>query len=168
MKKYTETELKQNYDKFIAVIGMNHYVSKLTDLKDILSVLEIDLKLSRKNKNLVHVKKILDAKYKVGLANYKPTASNNLLADLNRQKDNVLYQSLMENAITLVQNKNNLLPLKNLDLCKIAYVNMGTADASPFVKTLKKYTQVDMVSANDLDTLVFKLNQYNTVIILIT
>ena len=85
------------------------------------------------------VKKILDAKYKVGLANYKPTASNNLLADLNRQKDNVLYQSLMENAITLVQNKNNLLPLKNLDLCKIAYVNMGTADASPFVKTLKKY-----------------------------
>ena len=111
------------------------------------------------------VKKILDAKYKVGLANYKPTASNNLLADLNRQKDNVLYQSLMENAITLVQNKNNLLPIKNLDLCKIAYVNMGTADASPFVKTLKKYTQVDMVSANDLDTLVFKLNQYNTVII---
>ena len=55
------------------------------------------------------VKKILDAKYKVGLANYKPTASNNLLADLNRQKDNVLYQSLMENAITLVQNKNNFL-----------------------------------------------------------
>jgi len=40
---------------------LNHYVTKLTDLKNILSVLEIDLKQSRKNKNLVHVKKLLDA-----------------------------------------------------------------------------------------------------------
>ena len=71
----------------------------------------------------------------------------------------------MENAITLVKNKNNILPLKNLDLCKIAYVNMGSADASPFVKSLKKYTRVDEVSANNLDALVFKLKQYNTVII---
>ncbi len=111
------------------------------------------------------VKKILSAKYKVGLANYKPVDTNNLIPELNRQEDNVLYQNLMENAITLVKNKNNILPLKNLDLCKIAYVNMGSADASPFVKSLKKYTRVDEVSANNLDALVFKLKQYNTVII---
>ncbi len=71
----------------------------------------------------------------------------------------------MENAITLVENKNDLLPLKNLELRKIAYVNMGSADASIFVKSLNKYTQVDVVSANNLDQLVSELNQYNTVVV---
>ena len=71
----------------------------------------------------------------------------------------------MENAITLVQNTNNLLPLKNLELRKVAYVNMGTADASPFVKSLNKYTQVDKISANTLDQLVSELSEYNTVVV---
>lgn len=117
-------------------------------------------------KRLAHsVKKILSAKYKVGLANYKPIDSINLIADLNRPKDDILYQDLMENAITLLQNKNELLPLKNLELRNIAYVNMGNADASSFLKSLKKYTQVEQVSANTLDQLVSELNQYNTVIV---
>lgn len=117
-------------------------------------------------KRLAHsVKKILSAKYKVGLAQYKPINTVNLVADLNRHKDNVLSQSLVENAITLVQNKNELLPLKNLELSKIAYVKMGSADASPFLKMLNKYTQVDHVSANTLNELASELNQYNTVVV---
>jgi len=117
-------------------------------------------------KRLAHsVKKILSAKYKVGLAQYEPINTVNLVADLNRQKDAVLYQKLMENAVTLVQNKNNILPFKDLELHKIAYVNMGKAEASPFVKTLNKYTKVDVVSADNLDQLVSSLNEYNTVIV---
>ena len=117
-------------------------------------------------KRLAHsVKKILNAKYKVGLAQYESINTVNLVADLNRQKDDVLYHKLMENAITLVQNKNDILPLKDLELHKIAYVNMGKSDASPFVKTLNKYTKVDTVSAENLDQLVSDLNQYNTVIV---
>ena len=111
------------------------------------------------------VKKILSAKFKVGLTQYKPINTDNLVADLNRKRDDVLYQKLMENAITLVQNKNDILPIKDLELHKIAYVNMGEADASPFLKTLNKYTQVDSVSAYNLDELVSDLNQYNTVIV---
>ena len=111
------------------------------------------------------VKKILSAKFKVGLTQYKPINTDNLVADLNRKRDDVLYQKLMENAITLVQNKNDILPIKDLELHKIAYVNMGEADASPFLKILNKYTQVDSVSAYNLDELVSDLNQYNTVIV---
>jgi len=117
-------------------------------------------------KRLAHsVKKILSAKYKVGLSQFEPINPHNLVADLNRQKDDVLYQKLMENSTTLVKNKNDLLPLKNLELRKIAYVNMGIADASPFVKSLNKYTQVDEVSANTLGKLISELNQYNTVVV---
>ncbi len=111
------------------------------------------------------VKKILSAKYKVGLHQFEPIKTTNLVADLNRQKDDVLYQKLMENAITLVQNKNEILPLKNLELHKIAYVTMGNADATPFIKTLNKYSKVDPVSANNLDELISALSQYNTVIV---
>ena len=84
---------------------------------------------------------------------------------MNRQKDDLLYGELMENAITLVQNQKNDLPLKNLELHKIAYVNMGDADATPFVNTLNKYTKVDVVNAKNLDALITSLSNYNTVIV---
>ena len=117
-------------------------------------------------KRLEHsVKKILSAKYKVGLHQFEPIKTTNLVADLNRQKDDVLYQQLMENAITLVQNHNDLLPLKNLELRKIAYVSMGNADTTPFLTTLNKYTKVDPVRADNLDELISELKQYNTVIV---
>ena len=111
------------------------------------------------------VKKILRAKFKVGLHEFEPIETANLVADLNRQKDDLLYGELMENAITLVQNKNNNLPLKNLELHKIAYVNMGDADATPFVNSLKKYTKVEVVNATNLDALIASLSNYNTVIV---
>ena len=117
-------------------------------------------------KRLEHsVKKILSAKYKVGLHQFEPIKTTNLVADLNRQKDDVLYQQLMENAITVVQNHNDLLPLKNLELRKIAYVSMGNADTTPFLTTLNKYTKVDPVRADNLDELISELKQYNTVIV---
>lgn len=111
------------------------------------------------------VKKILKAKYKVGLHQFKPIETTNLVADLNRQKDDVLYGELMENAITLVQNKKNNLPLKNLELHKIAYVKMGDADASPFINSLHKYTKVDVVNSKNLDGLIASLKNYNSVIV---
>jgi hypothetical protein len=40
---------------------LNHYVTKLTDLKHILSVLQNDVKQAKKNKDLMYVKKLLDA-----------------------------------------------------------------------------------------------------------
>jgi len=57
------------------------------------------------------VKKILMAKYKVGLHNYTPIGLYNLDNDLNRLKDDILYEALLENAITVVENKNNLVPV---------------------------------------------------------
>lgn len=54
------------------------------------------------------VKKILMAKYKVGLNNYKPIETKNLVADLNRSKDDILYSKLMQNAITVVKKQQFL------------------------------------------------------------
>lgn len=111
------------------------------------------------------VKKILMAKYKVGLNNYRPVVINNLYSDLNRKKDDLLYEELMENAITIVENQNELLPLRNLDTKSIAYVSMGDDDGSVFYNTLKKYGKVHHIKARRLDEILKKLKSYNTVII---
>ena len=111
------------------------------------------------------VKKILQAKYKVGLNNYKPVGTYNLVNDLNRLKDNVLQEELVENSITLVKNKTDLIPLQDLDIKDIAYVHMGDDSGSVFLEELKKYTKVHEIKSDQLYDLIKQLNNYNTVII---
>ena len=111
------------------------------------------------------VKKILQAKYKVGLNHYEPVGLSNLTSDLNRLEDDILYEELFENAITVVKNKQNVLPLRILEEKTIAYVKMGSDDGFTFLDELKKYTRVHLVEATLLDELMVKLQDYNTVII---
>lgn len=108
--------------------------------------------------------KILKAKYKVGLHHYKPVETNNLIADLNSLENDVLYEQLAENAITVVKNDLNFIPVKDLELKNIAYVHFGEASGDAFHEQLKLYTKVDRVAVNtpeDID----KLKNYNQVII---
>jgi beta-glucosidase-like glycosyl hydrolase/CubicO group peptidase (beta-lactamase class C family) len=111
------------------------------------------------------VKKILAAKYKVGLDHYKPVETFNLVNDLNRLQDDLLHEELMENAITFAKNKNETLPIRDLDTRKIAYVKMGDDDGSVFLNELKKYAKIHEVKADKLDELIIKLKSYNTVIV---
>ena len=111
------------------------------------------------------VKKILMAKYKVGLHNYKPIETTFLVEELNTAQDYQLYEELIENAITVVKNSKNTLPLKDIENKKFAYVNFGDADGEPYLKQLQKYTKVDWVKAPTLDGLIQKLEDYDTVLI---
>ena len=88
-------------------------------------------------------RKILKAKYWVGLNNYKPVAIDNLYKDLNSNSALVLKQSLIEQSLIVVSNENNLLPLQRLDTLRIASVTIGSVDDSAFNESLSKYTHVD-------------------------
>ncbi len=111
------------------------------------------------------VKKILMAKYKVGLFKYEPIETKLLIEDLNRIKDKVLYEELIESAITVVRNEQSILPLRHLETKKIAYVELGDDTGSVFLDELKKYTRVHQITAEKLDELLNKLQNYNTVIV---
>ncbi|WP_452219363.1 glycoside hydrolase family 3 N-terminal domain-containing protein [Lacinutrix undariae] len=111
------------------------------------------------------VKKVLMAKYKVGLNDYSPVGISHITEDLNRLKDDLLYGQLMENAVTVVKNKNHILPIRHLDTTQIAYVKFGDDSNSAYVNELRKYTKVHEVTANTLDEMLKKLDNYNTVII---
>ncbi len=110
------------------------------------------------------VKKILHYKFKAGLNHYKPIDTKNLSNDLNTTFKDALQYQLYEHATTVLKNKDNILPIKNLDQ-KIAYVKLGDDTNSSFVTTIKKYTEVTEVSDTNLDSLEVKLKEYKTVIV---
>jgi len=117
-------------------------------------------------KRLAHsVKKILYAKYKVGLNNYKPVNIHYLVDELNTIKDDLVYSEAMANALTVIKNEEGVLPVKNLQNKKIAYVSFGDESGSPFLEELKKYAEVTHVTAQSLDGYLEKLKAYNYVIV---
>lgn len=111
------------------------------------------------------VKKILHYKFKAGLNKYKPVVIENLYNDINPKENDALQYQLFENATTVLKNKNEILPIKNLANNKIAYVKLGDDDNNSFIATLKKYTEISEVSAPTIDSLNFKLKEFSTVII---
>lgn len=111
------------------------------------------------------VKKILTAKYKVGLNDYKPIDLNNLDDDLNRVQDIALHEQLIASALTVIKRDSVSFPIKTIHSSPIAYVKMGTDSSDVFLKTLNNYAKVDKVDSENLEDLLQKLIPYETVII---
>jgi len=111
------------------------------------------------------VTKILKTKYWAGLHKFEPLKVENLMTDLNTVEDGLLNRRLVENSVTLVQNKNDVLPIKNLDKQKVAYVKLGKHNNSPFVKRLQDYTKVDVIKGSSASEFLQKLKGYETVVI---
>jgi len=111
------------------------------------------------------VKKILFAKYKVGLSNYQPIELNSLLSDLNTPYDDMLYEKAIENALTVLKNDRLIIPIKKIEKTKIAYVHMGDDTGTYFFNQLNKYAQVDWIKANSITEYKEKLKEYELTII---
>ncbi|TKD59119.1 glycoside hydrolase family 3 N-terminal domain-containing protein [Flavobacterium sp. ASW18X] len=111
------------------------------------------------------VKKILKAKYKVGLNTYRPVVVAGLVNDLHTIEDDLLYENAIENAITVVKNNFSILPVRRLDNKKIAYVKFGDASGDTFLNTLKTYVDVDVIQAKDIAEYREQLRNYNLVVI---
>ena len=111
------------------------------------------------------VKKILFAKYKVGLNNYQPIELNSLLSDLNTPYDVMLYEKAIENALTVLKNDRLIIPIRKIEKTKIAYVHMGDDTGTYFFNNLNKYAQVDWIKANSITEYKEKLKKYDLTII---
>ena len=111
------------------------------------------------------VRKILMAKYWAGLHDYKPVSLLNLKEDLNTTKDLLLHRELVKKSITVVKNESEILPIRNLEQQKIAYVKFGDAPSDAFQKMLSNYAKVTPVSGDDIAEILANLEPYNLVII---
>lgn len=117
------------------------------------------------------VRRILKAKFFLGLKEFTPIETNNLTTDLNKISYDLLNRKLAEKAMTLVENNKNIVPLKNLENLKIATLNIGDKANNIFQKTLGYYAPVDHYflkknsTANEKQNLQNALRGYNLVII---
>ena len=113
------------------------------------------------------VKKVLMAKYKVGLSNYHPVNTDNLHLKLHQAKSKVLQHKLYQNAITVVKNKNQLLPFQIIDTTSFASLSLN--DSAPiFHQTLGSYTKFSAfnnLEHKDSKILIDQLKDYELVVI---
>lgn len=119
-------------------------------------------------------KKILLTKKWVGLDKYKPVNVNNLYADLNNPTAYLINKKLAENYLTLLSNKDNIIPIKNLDTLRIASVAVGPKQKDEFQKMLGSYTSIEHfvidkdARKEEFDSLLKKLKPYNLVVVAIS
>ncbi len=110
------------------------------------------------------VKKILLAKYLAGLNSYAEVDTNQLPGQLNTVLDTLIYEQAMENALTVVKNKNGVIGLSDLQERKIAYVALGSEPGEAFYDRLTKYAKVVHVKGKDIASIKRNLEGYNTII----
>jgi beta-glucosidase-like glycosyl hydrolase/CubicO group peptidase (beta-lactamase class C family) len=102
----------------------------------------IDSSLITKEKVNYHCKKVLRAKYDAGLYRDVLIKTDSLTERLNNPEAKALNYRLAEAALTLIENQNDILPLKRLDTLKIAYLEIGEERGSTFKSQLQLYADI--------------------------
>ncbi len=119
-------EIIPNLEKAIAAV-------KLAVRSGQITADEIDLKC----------RKILTVKKWLGLDHQKTIETKNLVNELNQNKYLLTKRLLFEKSLTVLENKNNLLPIKRIDTLKIASLAIGSEEITSFQKMLSNYAEVD-------------------------
>ncbi|TBW25824.1 glycoside hydrolase family 3 N-terminal domain-containing protein [Gramella sp. KN1008] len=116
-------------------------------------------------------RKVLAVKQWVGLHNYSPTITENIEKELNTPEAKLLNRKLVEASLTVLNNRNDLIPLKRLDTLKVASISMGVDEVSVFQESLSLYTEVEHfqlpvdAGESQIDELKEELKDYNLVIV---
>ena len=95
-------------------------------------------------------RKVLKYKYITGATRKDSISSRNILNRLNTESTDNLNRQLHQNAITLLKDNNEIIPLRGLDKKDILSLTIGSPDKGAFTKTLSKYTTITNfdISAN--------------------
>jgi len=119
------------------------------------------------------VKKILNAKYKLGLhTGFKKLEAKDIHEKLHTSEAKILNEKLYAEAATLVKSKDDFLPIHILDTTNFASLSLRGAENSTFQQYLDKYadfTHYNLSTENkdlgDYSQLMNQLTQYETVVV---
>lgn len=118
-----------------------------------------------------HCMKLLLVKQWCGLNHYQKIKIKNLTEDLNTPKAELINRKLAEYSLTLLQNKNDILPLQYLDTLKIASLSLGYKELNIFQTTLSNYSPIGHFGVDkdakqeSFDSILTALKNYNLVIV---
>ena len=117
------------------------------------------------------VKRVLRAKYRLGLKSFSPIATTNIMADINTGEAAALRERLVAQALTLVRNDPRLVPIQEVSEQQIAALAIGSGTHTPFQKRLRDYAAVDLlnvgssISTEEEEKLMNRLAEEDVVII---
>ncbi len=97
------------------------------------------------------VRKILKTKFRVGLKEFKPISTKNLVKDLNDIQSTLLIRKMIANALTVAKNEKNIIPITALDQQDFGCLSLGAKEVTTFQKTISKYTKIDQYRLNKED-----------------
>ena len=109
------------------------------------------------------VKKILKAKYKVGLTHKNRVDTKNIYTRLNTKKDTLLIEEAYAKSITLLKNDNQLLPLD--PRTTYAHIKLGDDQSDVFETQLRDYVNIKTVTPSSIDETLTALKDFKKVII---
>ena len=98
------------------------------------------------------VRRVLLAKYRLGLTNPTFPAVAGLRADLNNARAESLKQELFEAAMTLVRDEAGLVPVQTPTDGKIVSLQIGASKTMPFTERLDDYGQITHLIAGNKPT----------------
>jgi beta-N-acetylhexosaminidase len=116
-------------------------------------------------------RKVIEAKYRVGLNTYKPVKIKDLVSDLNRASSNFLIRQITEQAITVLNNSNNIIPLRDLDKLRIAYIEIGDGRGTDFREQMEVYAPITTfplypnASEGELNQIRESISNYNLIVV---
>ncbi|MGC3946036.1 MAG: serine hydrolase [Chryseolinea sp.] len=103
----------------------------------------------------ISVRKILEAKFDAGLSTKRLVNPDNLVARLNAPAGRVISEQLYENAITVIRNNRNALPISQLDNKLIAYVTSDATEPNkPFYGNISKYAHASYFTLDEKTDLI--------------
>ncbi|MCX2741118.1 glycoside hydrolase family 3 protein [Pontibacter anaerobius] len=86
-------------------------------------------------------KRILAAKQWLGLDKYKPVPLENLYEDLNPPIADLINKNIAEHAITLLNNRKKMLPIRPSSRMSIATVSIGASRVTAFQRQVGQLTE---------------------------
>tara|TARA_A100001011_G_scaffold366904_1_gene419850 strand:- start:13077 stop:15977 length:2901 start_codon:yes stop_codon:yes gene_type:complete len=170
MKGVTQYSKNKNIDLIAFLAGHDILIISNNIPEGVQAITKAYKKGIISEKRLSHsVKKILKAKYKVGLNRYRDINLINLNRDLNTIEDQMLHYEAIGEALTLLKNKNNILPLKTNRL--IGHIALGDDSSDFFEEQLEKYQSIKTINdvtplnveekTKNIDTLVISFHRSN-------
>jgi beta-glucosidase-like glycosyl hydrolase/CubicO group peptidase (beta-lactamase class C family) len=114
-------------------------------------------------------RKVLEWKYRLGVMN--PKAEPKALTKKQKAEIEQLCDSIAPKILTLLENKDNIIPLSQKDTNEVIFVSLDDKDYSCFIKQAKKYKEIiyysfEKKSRNeDLEKLLSVLDSSKTVIL---
>ena len=114
-------------------------------------------------------RKILAMKYWSGLAEKKIIKTENIENELSPSVSKALIRNLYANALTVLNNDQNIIPLRNIDRIRIASIAINSSKITPYQRQIERYLKsdhyvIDFSDEKAADSLLKKLADYDVVL----